>query len=198
MNNRYRKGPGRLALFLLTVLFAGCSAIKTAQQADTTGLISATTSDIEALYLAWKDFDRSRKDLKFLERGYLFDPDDRQLGYLQKIGLYFQDASVRIHSSWDQLSVLDYVRPERMRDYLTLVDRSLEGTVEEVLYDQRFVAIYAEFIQNSAVRKEIDRVQDQLERAMEALKGVREKILPYTRTGTRIRAHFTYPLVYQS
>jgi len=202
MENRYGNSFAWVVLFVLMVFGGGCSAIKDTPQVDkgpvdTTRLLSETTPEIEALYLAWLDFDQSRKDLKFLERGFLFDPDDRQLGYLQKIGLYLQDASVRMKSSWDQLSVFQYIRPEWMRDYLTLAGRTLTDSVEEIAYDQRFVSIYAEFMANSAIRKEIDRTQNQLEKAVDALKRVHEKILPYTQTGTGIQAHFSPLLVFQ-
>ena len=45
------------------------------------------TGAIEALYLSWHELNEIYKDIKFLERGFLFDPNDRQLGYIQKAAL---------------------------------------------------------------------------------------------------------------
>jgi hypothetical protein len=38
--------------------------------------------------------------------------------------------------------VLDYIRPEMMRDYLTLCVKDLRSAIDEIGYDQLFLKIY--------------------------------------------------------
>jgi hypothetical protein len=128
MTQTHPASMGWISLIVLTAVLGGCAAVSGNGTAgppaiNTDTLIADLTPDIEALYLAWHELDQIYKDIKFLESGFLFDPDDRQLGYIQKAGLYIQDASVRIHHHWEQLSVLHYIRPEMMRDYLTMRQR---------------------------------------------------------------------------
>jgi hypothetical protein len=176
-----------VVLFALWVSFAGCAVFEQNQPSqstriDNSELISTITPAIEQLYLTWNDLDQKYKDIKFIERGYLSYPDDTQLGYCQKVALYVQDASVRIHHNWDRLSVIHYIRPEKMPDYLTLTVRSLLDDIGEIDYDDKFITLYAAFMQNEAVRKEIEQAQDLIRESVETLIEIKEKILPYTNT----------------
>ncbi|WP_319525207.1 hypothetical protein [uncultured Desulfosarcina sp.] len=116
--------------------------------------------------------------MKFLERGLLFDPDDRQLGYVQKIGLYIQDASLRIHHRWEQLSMLAYIRPDMLDDYLTLNVNALTAAIDEIDDDDRFIAIYAGFIHQKAFLEDIDRARAKMKEAVGLLEQLRGKLMP--------------------
>jgi hypothetical protein len=172
-----------IGAFVLILLLASCTGPNRAIRSDhetsfPDRIIAGLTPDIEALYLTWHDLDQIYKDMKFLERGLLFAPDDRQLGYIQKVGLYIQDASVRTHHRWEQLSVLAYIRPGMLRDYLTLSVNALTATIGEIGYDDRFIAIYAGFIQQEAFRADIDRARAKMEEAVDLLKRLRGKLTP--------------------
>ena len=130
------------------------------------------------LYLTWHGLDQIYKDIKFLERGFLFDPDDRQLGYIQKASLYLQDASVRVHHQWERLSVLHYIKPQMMRDYLTLSVNGLTSVVDDIEYDMMFMDIYAAFITHEEVTADFERAQDSMQQAARVLSGIRQKLLP--------------------
>lgn len=194
------KALGCIGCFVLIACLAGCAAFHQSGQSvrqslDTDRVIADLTPDIEKLYLSWHALDQTYKDIKFLERGFLFDPDDRQLGYIQKIGLYIQDASVRIHHRWDQLSILHYILPELMRDYLTLTSSALTSTEGELIYDQRFIHIYSSFVRNEAVREDVNRAQDQMNETIDVLKRIREKLIPFVNAPITRTALSTTPSV---
>ncbi len=169
-----------IAIFVLFPLLASCTGSNRAIRSDipTDRIIADLTSDIEALYLTWHDLDQIYKDMKFLERGLLFDPDDRQLGYVQKIGLYIQDASLRIHHRWEQLSMLAYIRPDMLDDYLTLNVNALTAAIDEIDDDDRFIAIYAGFIHQKAFLEDIDRARAKMKEAVGLLEQLRGKLMP--------------------
>lgn len=169
---------GCVGWLLVMAMLAGCTTLRPDPRSmDAERVIDELTPDIEALYLTWHDLDQIYKDMKFLERGLLFDPDDRQLGYVQKIGLYIQDASLRIHHRWEQLSVLAYIRPEMLHDYLTLNVSALTAAIGEIDYDDRFIAIYAGFIRRQAFIADIDRARDKMEEAVGLLERLNGKLM---------------------
>ena len=169
---------GWVGWLLVMAILAGCTTLRPDPRSmDAERVIDDLTPDIEALYLTWHDLDQIYTDMKFLERGLLFDPDDRQLGYVQKIGLYIQDASLRIHHRWEQLSVLAYIRPEMLHDYLTLNVSALTAAIGEMDYDDRFIAIYAGFIRRQAFIADIDRARDKMEEAVGLLERLNGKLM---------------------
>jgi len=170
-------------IFVIALLLASCTGSNPSMRSEPltsppNRIIADLTPDIEALYLTWHDLEQIYKDMKYLERGLLFHPDDRQLGYVQKAGLYIQDASVRIHHRWEQLSVLAYIRPEMLQDYLTLNVKSLTVTIDEIGYDDRFMTIYAGFIHQQAFITDIDRARAKMKEAVDLLKRLRDKLTP--------------------
>jgi len=172
-----------IGMFALILLLASCTGYNRSIRSEhvtspPAQAIANLTPDIEALYLTWHELNQIYKDLKFLERGLLFDPDDRQLGYVQKVGLYIQDASVRIHHRWEQLSVLAYIRPDMLDDYLTLNVNALTAAIDEINYDDRFIAIYAGFIHQQAFIGDIDRARAKIKEAVSLLERLRGKLMP--------------------
>jgi hypothetical protein len=168
---------------LLIVVLTGCTILnqtdrQKTQTFSTDQVIADLTPQIETLYLSWHELDQTYKDIKFLERGFLFDPDDRQLGIIQKAGLYVQDASVRIRHQWEQFSVLHYIRPEMMRDYLTLRVNGLTAAIKEIGYDDRFLTIYGSFITHDAVIEDLTRARDGIKQSMDVLNQILERLLP--------------------
>ncbi len=173
----------------LTATLTGCTPSNQLDsyrtRADSTDSIIANLApDIERLYLSWHELDQTYKDIKFLERGFLFDPDDRQLGYVQKVSLYVQDAAVRIRHRWEQLSVLHYIRPEMMRDYLTLNVKELTSAIREIGYDEKFLTIYGSFITHEAVTDDLNRARDSIKINMGVLNQILERLLPIENTTT--------------
>ncbi len=174
-------------MVLFTAAFFGCAPLNQTNNGKTPGnetdpIIAILAPDIERLYLSWHELDQAYKDIKFLERGFLFDPDDRQLAYIQKAGLYIQDAAVRIHHRWEQLSVLAYIRPEMMRDYLTLNVNGLTSDFKEIEYDQRFLTIYETFITHEAVSDALNRAREHIERNMGVLNQILARLRPIADT----------------
>ncbi len=170
-------------LLIAAATLTGCSLFNHTQgeeieAVNTDPIIAILIPDIEMLYLSWHDLDQSYKDFKFLERGFLFDPDDRQLAYIQKAGLYIQDAAVRIHHRWEQLSVLHYIRPEMMRDYLTLNVKGLTSVIKEIEYDEKFLTIYGTFITHEAVTEALDRSRERIETCMGVLNQILARLRP--------------------
>jgi hypothetical protein len=183
MTLRHHIGSGWIAILLIAAVFSGCTALPDAVPFGSRAtiedrIVADLTPDIEALYLAWHELDQIYKDIKFLERGFLFDPNDRQLGYIQKAGLYIQDASVRIHHQWQQLSVLHYIRPEMMRDYLTICVKGLTSAIVEIGYDQMFMKIYGVGITHHAVTADLNRARSSIEKNNRLINGIRDKLLP--------------------
>ena len=178
---------------LLTILAAaalnGCAPGRQTDgsQVDSAGadrMVKNLTPAIERLYLGWHELDRIHKEIKFLERGLLTDPDDRQLGYVQKVSLYIQDASLRIHHGWERLSVLGYVRPEMMRDYMTLNVRSLTSAMTEIQYDTQFLTIYAAFVDNPAIVADIERAQGKIGENLDEMGRIVEMLTPLANPAT--------------
>jgi hypothetical protein len=183
MKHKPPAGIGWISLIVLTAVLSGCAAVSGNGAAgppaiNTDTLIADLTPDIETLYLSWHELDQTYRDIKYLERGFLFDADDRQLGYVQKAGLYVQDASVRIHHQWEMLSVLHYIRPEMLRDYLTLMVRDLTAAIEEIGYDDMFLTIYTPFIASDAVIADLNRAQESMKKNAGVLKQILEKLSP--------------------
>jgi hypothetical protein len=182
MNARL-SGIGWMGLFLLFAFLSGCTAHNWADGAGpqpiaTESIIVDLTPHIERLYLSWHELDQTYKDIKFLERAFLFDPDDRQLGYIQKAGLYIENAAVRIRHQWEQLSVLQYIRPEMMRDYLTLRVSGLSAAIKAIGYDDKFLAIYGSFIAHEAVTEDVNRARGHIEKNMDILNQILKRLLP--------------------
>jgi len=170
-------------MVLLTASFTGCAPLNQTNDDKTPGMdtdpiIALLTPDIERLYLSWHELNQTYKDIKFLERGFLFDPDDRQLAYIQKAGLYVQDAAVRIHHRWEQLSVIHYIRPEMMRDYLTLNVKGLTSAVKEIEYDEKFLTIYGSFITHETVTNELNLAREGIEKNMGVLNQILDRLRP--------------------
>jgi len=177
-------------MVLLTATFIGCAPLNQTNNGKTPGIdtdpiIAILTPDIEKLYLSWHELDQTYKDIKFLERAFLVDPDDRQLAYIQKAGLYVQDAVVRIHHRWEQLSVLHYIRPEMMRDYLTLNVKGLTSALKEIEYDDKFLTIYGTFITHEAVTDELNRARERIQKNMDVLNQILERLRPIENTTTQ-------------
>ena len=176
-------GVRKLGMILLIVAATGCAGLNQtdqneAQVVNVDQVIADLTPHIEKLYLSWHDLDQIYKDIKFLERGFLFDADDRQLGYVQKASLYVQDASLRIHHQWEQLSVLHYIRPELMRDYLTLNVDGLTSAIKEIAYDRQFLTIYGSFIAHEAVTQDLNQARHLIDKNYEILNQILERLLP--------------------
>lgn len=167
-----------LATFLTACTSTNPSGTSTFRSINSDAIITDLTPDIEALYLTWHGLDQIYKDIKFLERGFLFDPDDRQLGYIQKASLHLQDASVRVHHQWELLSVMHYIRPQMLRDYLTLSVKGLTSAMDEIGYDDMFIEIYAAFITHEDVSADLERAQDQMKKAAGILNEIRQELLP--------------------
>jgi hypothetical protein len=183
MKHTHPAGICWISVILLTAVLTGCASVPgngtagpPAINAD--ALIADLTPDIESLYLSWHELDQAYRDIKYLERGFLFDSDDRQLGYVQKAGLYVQDASVRIHHQWERLSVLHYIRPEMMRDYLTLIVKDLTSAIDEIGYDDMFLNIYTPYIASEAVIGDLNRAQEGMKKNGSVLKQILEKLVP--------------------
>ena len=174
---------GWIGMILLIATVTGCTLFNhtkgyETEAVNTDSIIAILVPDIERLYLSWHELNQTYKDIKFLERGFLFDPDDRQLAYIQKAGLYVQDAAVRIHHRWEQLSVLHYIRPEMMRDYLTLNVKGLTSAIKEIQYDEKFLTIYGSFITHEAVTNKLNRAREDIEKNMGVLNQIIERLLP--------------------
>ncbi|WP_155315044.1 hypothetical protein [Desulfosarcina alkanivorans] len=180
---RHHWTNGWIGVLLLAAVFTGCTTGPAAAPPepgtlDGHRILADLTPDIETLYLAWHELDQAYKDIKYLERAFLFDPDDRQLGTIQKAALYIQDASVRIHHQWEQLSVLHYVRPEMMRDYLTLRVKGLTSAIDEIGYDGMFLTIYRPHVKHQTVTSALDSARDIIEKNKRLLNQIRETLLP--------------------
>ncbi|MDX2451008.1 hypothetical protein [Desulfosarcina sp.] len=189
MKSRRLNAIGWMGKILLIATVTGCTLFNhtkgyETQAVDTHPIIANLAPDIERLYLSWHELDQTYKDIKFLERGFLFDPDDRQLGYVQKASLYVQDAAVRIRHRWEQLSVLHYIRPEMMRDYLTLNVKELTSAIREIGYDEKFLTIYGSFITHEAVTDDLNRARDSIKINMGVLNQILERLLPIENTTT--------------
>ena len=174
---------GWIGMILLIATVTGCTLFNhtkeyETQAVNTDSIIAILVPDIERLYLSWHELNQTYKDIKFLERGFLFDPDDRQLAYIQKTSLYVQDAAVRIHHRWEQLSVIHYIRPEMMRDYLTLNVKGLTSAIKEIEYDEKFLTIYGSFITHEAVTNELNRAREDIEKNMGVLNQILERLRP--------------------
>lgn len=183
MTPRHHIGTGWIAILLIAAAFTGCTALLDAAPFGSRAtieerIVADLTPEIESLYLAWHELDQIYKDIKFLERGFLFDPDDRQLGYIQKAGLYIQDASVRIHHQWEQLAVLNYIRPEMMRDYLTFRVKGLSSAIDEIGYDEMFLTIYGSHVKHNAVTRALDSARDNIEKNKGLLNQILDRLKP--------------------
>lgn len=176
-------GIMKMGMILLIATATGCTRFNQTEIYDNQTVIddqviADLTPHIERLYLAWHELDQTYKDIKFLERGFLFDADDRQLGYIQTAALYVQDASVRIRHQWEQLSVLHYIRPEMMRDYLTLSVKGLKSAIKEIGYDANFLTIYGTFIAHDAVTDDLNRARENIQTNTGILNQLLERLLP--------------------
>ena len=189
MKNGRLNAIGWMGKILLIATVAGCTLFNhtkgyETQAVDADPIIAILTPDIEKLYLSWHELDQTYKDIKYLETGFLFDPDDRQLAYIQKAALYVQDAAVRIHHRWELLSVLHYIRPEMMRDYLSLNVKGLTAAIKEIEYDEKFLTIYGSFITHKAVTDDLNRAREGIEKNMGVLNQILERLLPIENTTT--------------
>ncbi len=183
MKNRHLNSIGWIGLFLLTTMLSSCMVLDRtdrfiSQAIHPEQLITDLRPDIETLYLSWHELDQIYHDIKFLERAFLFDPDDRQLGYIQKAGLYVQDASVRIHHLWERLSVLHFIRPEMMRDYLTLSVKGLTLAIDEIGYDEMFLKLHQPYITHSAITGDVNRALDSIKKNQALLNQMLERLIP--------------------
>ena len=175
-----------LVTAVLLMMSVGCSRSvapggATSPEAGGVAEADALTREIESLYLTWYRLDTVYKDIKSLEKGYLFDRDDRQLGYVQKASLYVQDAALRVHHQWQRLSVIDYIRPSMVRDYLTLCVKGLTLNLDEIDYDQMFLRIYTPAIKNEAVAGDLEKAQALIDENVAVLKRILVIIEPLAR-----------------
>ena len=175
-----RSGIGALLVIAVLVGCSGGRHLEGIERRPIVGeaVIRDLDDDIETLYLAWHTLDQAHKDIKFLERGLIFDPDDRQLGYVQKAALYVQDAALRIHNRWEQLAVMHYIRPEIRRDYITLSVNGLTSTADAIDYDLMFMDIYTAFIDNDGVRQAFEQASDRIQDCLTAMQTLRRKLMP--------------------
>lgn len=166
---------------LMAAILCGCSTPARwdpSTDSKPTAIIGALTPDIEALLLAWHDLEAVYKDIKFMERGLLFDANDRQLGYVQKAALYVQDAAVRIRHRWEQLAVLNYIRPAMLRDYLTLSVNGLTSARQSIAYDGMFLDIYAAHITSADLRQDLARAGEKIQASLDVMDRIITTIRP--------------------
>jgi hypothetical protein len=168
---------------VLIVAVTGCATFPADEtpgppSIDANRVITDLTPDIEALYLAWHELDGIYKDLKFLERAYVFDPDDRQLGTIQKVALYVQDASIRTFHEWERLSVIQYIRSEMLQDYLTLCAKGLATAIDAIGYDRMFLVIYHPYIENQTVAGDVERSLVNIKAQVELMNRLSQRLLP--------------------
>lgn len=174
-----------LGCAILTALLAGCvgangsgSSMSGSQPFHFDTVVAGLAPDIEKLYLSWHELNQIYKDIKSLESAFLFSPDDRQLETVQKCALYIQGAALKIYHQWENLAVLHYIRPNLMRDYLTLSVNGLTSAIHEIGYDQRFLNIYLPHITHDTVSTDLIRAQDSIEKSVTLLNRILEKLEP--------------------
>ena len=172
---------GAIYLLLSCVLISGCNTMNHARATgsntiDADPIITELRPHIEALYLEWHELDQIYKDIKFLERGFLFQQNDRQLDYVQKVCLYIQDASVRIYNQWTNLSIIHYIHPEYMQDYLTIRTKGLSLTIDAIGYDEKFIAIYRASIEQNGILTDIEKALIQIKKLKVMMNRIQDKI----------------------
>ena len=173
---------GVICLLLLCAMINGCNTMNHAKAnrsstIEVDHIISELRPHIEALYLEWHELDQIYKDIKFLERGFLSNPNDRQLDYVQKVCLYIQDASVRIHNQWTNLSIIHYIHPEYMQDYLTIRSKGLSLTIDAIGYDEKFIAIYRSSIEQNGILADIEKALTQTKKLKLMMNRIQARII---------------------
>lgn len=170
-------------LLVLAATICGCAIMPGASpsappSSTTERVIADLTPKIESLYLAWHELDQTYKDIKYLERSLLFDPDDRQLGYVQTAGLHIQNASMRIHHQWERLAVVHYIRPDLMRDYLTLSVKGLTSAIDAIASDEVFLKIYSLHISQAVISGDLNKARDDIKKGADLMNRILDYLLP--------------------
>jgi hypothetical protein len=111
---------------------------------------------IEKLLINHNDLQRTYQDMRLIAEGNLFYGSDEQLNYIQKACLYVQLADMTGYHQWDGLSLLDYIRPDRRRDFYTLKINGLKQALFDSAYQLNFLNTYQAFIENKTAVGDID------------------------------------------
>lgn len=140
---------------------------------------------VEALYLKTREFQTVYSELRTLAQGHVLGAKDVQLNYLQKTALYVQHACENADHQWQLFSILDYIKPSAMADYLNLRNKALKRATHELKYDRQFLQIYGPFITHPDAQREIQRalgyiddIQALYDRLLKSLAPVVYKEIP--------------------
>jgi len=76
---------------------------------------------------------------------------DRQLDYIQKSYLFINEAKIISFYQWELISVFDYVKADRISDYITLRYRDLRQAIDDSKLTIHLLNTYVNFIEKPEV-----------------------------------------------
>jgi hypothetical protein len=107
---------------------------------------------VEALFMNHKQLEYLHGDIHEVARELLFQ-SDRQLDYIQKAALYIKEAYLLGYAEWQLLSIMEYIKPDSLQDYLTLRRKGLTQSIPEIQYTIKQIELYRNFIQDKRADK---------------------------------------------
>ena len=142
----------KLAVSILTV-WIGIGL--TAFEAHTESLEEVLASQVEKLYLNYRELDHIYKDLHNVAVSEI-DGSDKQLSYIQKAYLFVSETNLICYYQWRLLSITPYIKNESLSDFFTLRVKGLDKAIFESRDRINSLKLYYSFIESQSARNLID------------------------------------------
>lgn len=110
---------------------------------------------VERLYLNHLNLKNVYRDLHDIAIDRVSGPE-MQLSYIQKTYLFVSEASLIGFYQWELLCATEYIREERISDYLTLRVKDLDRAIFETRDRVNSLKLYQAFIDNDSAQMRID------------------------------------------
>jgi len=81
--------------------------------------------------------------------------DDQELDYTQKVALFTNEAKMICYYQWRLLSIVEYIRPDALKDYFTLRLKDLARAKSDCEQTVRLLSLYAGFVDQEGLQKSI-------------------------------------------
>lgn len=168
-------------LCLIVWFVAGCAAVSEQgrkQDSDYEQLKLRINPQIQTLGLNCDEMSRITKTLDTATKSELYGSDE-QLNYMQKAQLYAVKTQKTSCCQWYTMSLVDSIRPEMRKDYLTHQVEALKDALSENTYDLMSLNTYEAFIEDQHTLSDIRKVADLVRRNNDIIEKLIRYLTPF-------------------
>ena len=166
------------AMLLLMVVWVQAAAALSPEAQD------RLKTNVARLYLNHKSLETVYRGLHDVALDAMAG-SDRQLGYIQKLYLFVNEANLICFYQWELLAVIGYIKEERRADYYTLRVKDLERSIFESRDRINSLNLYSVYIESDAARKLIENAVGLIQANVYLYEDLRDTLKPHANPPNR-------------